>query len=262
MPLIMSQDDLVQVSDLSVVYSGRVNLQVIDSLSFSIREKRFTSLVGPSGCGKTTILRCISGLQRPTSGRVSVIGKEIVAPADGMTLVFQEYNRSLLPWRTVLSNILLPIEGKEPKQKARERAVELLEQVGLRGFEHYYPWELSGGMQQRVAIARALAPRPRILLMDEPFASVDAQTRAALEDQLLKLWEEMGLTILFVTHDIDEAVYVSENVIVLSSRPTHVIGNIEIDLPFPRDQIVTRSDSSFLKHRAEIMEKIRSITVK
>ncbi|MCL5069273.1 MAG: ABC transporter ATP-binding protein [Thaumarchaeota archaeon] len=205
-------------------------------------------------------MRCISGLEKPTSGRVSVIGKEIVAPTDGMTLVFQEYNRSLLPWRTVLSNVMLPIEDRQPKQKAKQRAAELLSQVGLDGFENYYPWELSGGMQQRVAIARALAPRPKILLMDEPFASVDAQTRAVLEDQLLKLWKEMDLTILFVTHDIDESVYVSQNVIVLSTRPSHVVDNIEIDLPFPREQIVTRSDKDFLAYRATIMEKIRAFT--
>ncbi|MDG6996883.1 MAG: ABC transporter ATP-binding protein [Nitrososphaerota archaeon] len=249
--------ELLEISDLEVRYSGRINLQVLDSLSFSISEKSFTSLVGPSGCGKTTIMRCISGLQRPTSGRVSISGTPVLEPTNGMTLVFQEYNRSLFPWRTVLRNVMLPIEDRMPKQKAREHAKKLLEEVGLKGFENYYPWELSGGMQQRVAIARALAPDPKILLMDEPFASVDAQTRTALEDQLLKLWEDMRLTILFVTHDIDEAVYVSQKVIVLSSRPAHVVDYVDVDLSYPRDQITTRSNQNFIAFRNRILEKIR-----
>ena len=159
-----------------------------------------------------------------------------------MTLVFQEYNRSLFPWRSVLNNVLFPIEDKVPKKEAFERATRLLRQLGLEGFEKYYPWQLSGGMQQRVAIARALAPNPKILLMDEPFASVDAQTRIVLEDQLLKLWSDMKLTVLFVTHDIEEAVYVSQKVIVLSNRPTHVIESLDIDLEYPRDQITTQGD--------------------
>jgi NitT/TauT family transport system ATP-binding protein len=248
---------ILEISNLSFTYSGRANLRVLDSLSFSLEEGSFVSLVGPSGCGKTTILRCVSGLQKPTSGNIFVMGNQVLAPSDGMTLVFQEYNKSLYPWRSVIKNIMLPIEGKMPKYKCRAQALRLLEEVGLKGFENYYPWELSGGMQQRVAIARALAPNPKILLMDEPFASVDAQTRAALEDQLLKIWQELRLTILFVTHDIDEAVYLSQKVIVLGNRPTKVIESINIDIPYPRNQISTRSNSSFIDRRNQILERIR-----
>ncbi|MDG6997994.1 MAG: ABC transporter ATP-binding protein [Nitrososphaerota archaeon] len=251
--------DLLTVSDLSVKYSGTINLEVLKSLSFSIEEGTFTALVGPSGCGKTTILRCISGLQKPTSGAIRIAGAEVTEPTDGMTLVFQEYNRSLFPWRTVLNNVLFPIEDKIPKTESLNRATKLLKLLGLEGFEKYYPWQLSGGMQQRVAIARALAPNPKILLMDEPFASVDAQTRIALEDQLLKLWSEMKLTILFVTHDIEEAVYVSQKVVVLSNRPTHVIESLDISLTHPRDQITTKSDQRFLAYRARILENIRAL---
>ena len=251
--------DLLTISDLSVRYSGAINLSVLQSLSFSLEEGSFTTLVGPSGCGKTTILRCISGLQKPTSGTVSIAGTEVTEPTSGMTLVFQEYNRSLFPWRTVLSNVLFPIENKVRKSDALARAKNLLSLLRLEGFEKYYPWQLSGGMQQRVAIARALAPNPRILLMDEPFASVDAQTRTVLEDQLLRLWSEMKLTILFVTHDIEEAVYVSQKVIVLSKPPTHIIESLEIDLAHPRDQITTKSDQRFLAYRAKILEDIRAL---
>lgn len=255
----MSESPILEISNLSFTYSGRTNLKVIESLNFSLAEGSFVSLVGPSGCGKTTILRCVSGLQRPSSGSIAVMGKPVLAPSEGMTLVFQEYNKSLYPWRSVIRNVMLPIENKMPKNQCREQAMRLLEEVGLKGFENYYPWELSGGMQQRVAIARALAPNPRILLMDEPFASVDAQTRTALEDQLLKLWRELKLTILFVTHDIDEAVYVSQNVIVLTNRPTRVVDSILVNLPYPRDQMVTRSDPSFINHRNQILEKIRAL---
>ena len=255
----MSESPILEISNLSFTYSGRTNLKVIESLNFSLAEGSFVSLVGPSGCGKTTILRCVSGLQRPSSGSISVMGKPVLAPSEGMTLVFQEYNKSLYPWRSVIRNVMLPIENKMPKNQFSEQSMILLEEVGLKGFENYYPWELSGGMQQRVAIARALAPNPRILLMDEPFASVDAQTRTALEDQLLRLWRELKLTILFVTHDIDEAVYVSQNVIVLTNRPTRVVDSILVNLPYPRDQMVTRSDPSFINHRNQILEKIRAL---
>lgn len=250
---------ILEVTNLSYTYSSRANLQVIGSLNFSTIEGSFTSLVGPSGCGKTTILRCISGLQKPTSGNISVMGNPLLAPSDGMTLVFQEYNKSLFPWRSVIRNVMLPIEGKMQKEKCKEQAMKLLEEVGLKGFENYYPWELSGGMQQRVAIARALAPNPKILLMDEPFASVDAQTRTTLEDQLLKLWQEIGLTILFVTHDIDEAVYVSQNIIVLSNRPSRIIDEVPIPLTYPREQIGTRSDPKFIEYRNRILERIRAL---
>lgn len=248
---------IIQVENLGVVYSSTNNLKVIENLELSLEERKFVSIVGPSGCGKTTLLRCIAGLQKPTTGKITVMGKQITEPIDEMTIVFQEYNRSLFPWRNVLGNVMLPLETRLDKAEGKKRALKLLGEVGLLGFEKFYPWQLSGGMQQRVAIARALAPSPKILLMDEPFASVDAQTRFALEDQILKLWEENELTVLFITHDIDEAVYISQDVLALSGRPSKVLGSIGIDLPYPRDQIRTRSEPKFSVYRSELFQKIK-----
>ena len=250
---------IVKADSLNVKYltASGVN-QVLDGLSFSLEDGKFTSIVGPSGCGKTTILRCVAGLQKPNSGSVTVMGKQVVEPVDEMTIVFQEYNRSLLPWRNVLGNVTLGIERRVDKTKREKICKKLLEDVGLAGFERHYPWQLSGGMQQRVAIARALAPNPKILLMDEPFASVDAQTRMALEDQLLLLWKELNLTVLFVTHDIDESVYLSQRVLVLNARPTRIIDEVDINLEFPRSQIMTRQKPEFASYRTKILEKIKS----
>ena len=251
--------EIVSVKDLVVKYNSRgYELLVLDGLSFSIEEKKFTCLVGPSGCGKTTLLRCLSGLQKSSSGNVVVVGKQMFEPIDEMTLVFQDYTRSLLPWRTVLGNVKLGIEGKFPKKESERRCRELLSMVGLLSFENFYPWQLSGGMQQRVAIARALAPEPKILLMDEPFASVDAQTRMVLEDQLLSLWQKLGLTVLFVTHDIDEAVYLSERVIILCNRPTKVVDDVVIELDQPRNQIETRNTPAFAGYRSRILSEVSS----
>ena len=235
-------------------------LAVLDGITFSLEERKFTSLVGPSGCGKTTILRCLAALQKPTGGKVTVLAKELVEPSDDMTIVFQEYNRSLLPWRSILGNVKLGIENRFTKQECESRCRNLLAQMGLSGFERFYPWQLSGGMQQRVALARALAPEPKILLMDEPFASVDAQTRMVLEDQLLEVWKKLGLTILFVTHDIDEAVYLSERVLILSKRPTKVVDDLNIDLEQPRNQIETRQKPEFATYRSHILSEIGSFT--
>lgn len=247
----------VQVENLSVRFSStKRTLEVIGGLSFTINEGQFVSFVGPSGCGKTTMLRCLSGLQRSTEGQILVMGKSMTEPTDGMTLVFQEYNRSLYPWRTVLRNVMLPIEDKMKKGEAEKLSLGLLHDVGLEGFGNYFPWQLSGGMQQRVAIARALAPQPKILLMDEPFASVDAQTRMVLEDQILRIWSDRHLTILFVTHDIDEAIYLSQTVMVLSSRPAHIIDQIPIDLSYPRNQVNTRAEEGFASYRSRIHQKL------
>ncbi|MCL4519753.1 MAG: ABC transporter ATP-binding protein [Thaumarchaeota archaeon] len=251
--------DLLTVSDLGVVYKGKTELRVLESINLSVKQGTFVSIVGPSGCGKTTLLRCVSGLQTPTTGQIRISDVPVTGPPEGMTLVFQEYNRSLFPWRSIMKNVMLPLEGRVSGDEAKERASKLLEELGLRGFENYYPWQLSGGMQQRVAIARALAPNPKILLMDEPFASVDAQTRTALEDQLLSVWNKLGLTILFVTHDIEESIYLAEQVIVLSTRPTRIIDEVETDLAYPRDQIVTRSDQRFMTCRARILEEFRKL---
>src|SRR3989304_3665776 len=196
------------------------------------------SIVGPAGCGKSTLLQCIAGLSRPSAGRVLLHGREVTGPPEGLILLFQEYNKSLMAWRSVLRNVRFGLENRAGMSRVEmdAEARRYIELVGLKGFEAHYPWELSGGMQQRVAIARALVRRPEVMLMDEPFGSLDALTRIELEDALLRLWESLRATILFVTHDIEEAVYLSDRVYVLSCRPALVIEEIEGKLERPRNQ--------------------------
>jgi NitT/TauT family transport system ATP-binding protein len=231
----------------------------IDELTFSVDEGELLCLVGPSGCGKTTLLRCIAGLLEPTRGGAVVDGTAVSGPPEHTAVVFQEYGRSLFPWMRVSANIDLPLRGLGLSRAARkERVEEALSMVDLDGFGHSYPWQLSGGMQQRVAIARAIAYRPRLLLMDEPFAAVDAQTRADLEDLIRDLWKQLGVTIVFITHDIDESVYLGQRVLVLSSPPTTTRAEIPIDLGNVRDQITTRSDPEFVKLRTQVWGEIQA----
>ena len=191
-------------------------VEAIRNLTFSIPQGQLVCIVGPSGAGKTTLLKCIAGLLPPTSGTLELEGKPITGPPRTMAVVFQEYGRSLYPWMSVQANVELPLKtAGMGKAERRQRTAEALDAVGLGDAGDKYPWQLSGGMQQRVAIARAVAYRPQILLMDEPFAAVDAQTRADLEDLVRKIWKELGVTVLFVTHDIDESVYLGQRVIVL-----------------------------------------------
>jgi NitT/TauT family transport system ATP-binding protein len=206
---------------------------------------------------------CIAGLIPPSSGTVKVKGVEINGPPPNLVLVFQEYNRSLFAWRSVLGNVLfgLEVRGKISRE-AEEKARHLIGLVGLEGFERHYPWELSGGMQQRVAIARALAYDPEVLLMDEPFGSVDALTRLELEDSLLRLWKELKTTILFVTHDIEESIYLSDKICVLGRRPSRVLLRMDIHLDRPRNQLSTRSDPKFVELRNEIYRQISDETIK
>jgi NitT/TauT family transport system ATP-binding protein len=217
----------------------------------------FVSFVGPSGCGKTTLLMTIAGLIEPTSGRVTVKGKEVKGPPPNLVLVFQEYNKSLFAWRTILGNVRFGLEARgdgSPGGEAKTR--ELIDIVGLKGFEKHYPWELSGGMQQRVAIARALAYEPEVLLMDEPFGSLDALTRLELEDTLLRVWAELKTTILFITHDIEEAIYLSDRIWVLSRRPSQIIQELPVEFPRPRNQLATRAEARFMAMRNEIYRQI------
>ena len=231
----------------------------LGGLSLSIDQGEFVSVVGPSGCGKTTLLRCLSGLMSPTSGTVTLHHEAVTSVPRDLTLVFQDYGRSLYPWLKVRANVAFPLRdsGLDKTQRA-ERVEQALTDVGLGAHAEKYPRQLSGGMQQRVAIARALAYRPSLLLMDEPYASVDAQTRAALEDMLLSVWTTRPTTILFVTHDIDESVYLADRVIVLSKAPARVIADIAVDIPRPRDQIETRSLPRFVELRAEVARLIRA----
>ena len=250
---------ILEVEGLSKIYrqAGGESTPAIENISFAIHENEFVSLVGPSGCGKTTLLMCIAGLIAPSAGRVAVKGAEVDGPPKNLVLVFQEYNKSLFAWRTVLGNVLFGLQAKgRPPLDAEAKGRWLIRLVGLDGFERYYPWQLSGGMQQRVAIARALAYEPDVLLMDEPFGSVDAMTRLELEDGLLKLWKELGTTILFVTHDIEEAIYLSDRIYVLGRPPSRVIHALDVGLERPRNQLTTRADASFMALRNEIYRSI------
>ncbi|WNM28892.1 ABC transporter ATP-binding protein [Demequina capsici] len=237
---------------------GRPHVEAIRQLDFQVGRGELVCVVGPSGAGKTTLLRSIAGLLDVTEGAVVLDGQVVTGPPAGMAVVFQEYGRSLFPWMTVRQNIELPLkEHGIPKAVRREKVDKALAEVSLTEAAEQHPWQLSGGMQQRVAIARAIAYEPSVLLMDEPFAAVDAQTRAELEDLVRALWKRLGVTVLFVTHDIDEAVYLGERVIVLSNRPTVLMEDVNVDLPRDRDQLTTRSDPHFGELRGHIYALIQ-----
>lgn len=242
---------------------GGTSLEVLRDISFTVAEGDFVTVVGPSGAGKTTLLRCLAGLLRRSGGSVTLTrtGTVVDSPPKEIACVFQDYSRSLMPWFKVSRNVGLPLRNTIPDRRERQRVVkEALGQVGLEGFEDSYPWQLSGGMQQRVAIARALAYRPEFLIMDEPFASVDAQTRADLEDLILRVRRDSGLTVVLVTHDIDEAVYLGDRVVVMSNRPTTVVDVIDIDLPRPRSQVETKGLPRFAALRTQVLKLITRAT--
>ena len=251
---------LLDVSGLNKVYEGSGRrVEAVRDLTFGIEAGELVCLVGPSGCGKTTLLKCVGGLLAPTAGQVTLAGRPVSGPPPGMAFVFQEYGRSLFPWMRVGDNVELPLKQKGlSKARRHELVADALRSVGLADASGAYPWQLSGGMQQRVAIARALAYEPEVLLMDEPFAAVDAQTRADLEDLVRGLWRERGITILFVTHDIDEAVYLGQRVLVLSASPTVVREQLTIDLPDERDQLHTRVAPRFAELRTHVYEQIQA----
>jgi NitT/TauT family transport system ATP-binding protein len=251
---------LLTVRNLRKTFVGPPRLDVIAGIGFTVNEGEFLSVVGPSGCGKTTLLLGLAGLQSIDSGEVIFAGAAVRdRTPEGMTIVFQDYSRSLLPWRTNLGNVLFGMHRARQSSAAekKDRAMGLLKSVGLAGFEHHYPWQLSGGMQQRVSIARGLASRSRLLLLDEPLASVDAQTRADLQDLLQSIALSYGQTCVLVTHDVEEAIYMGDRVVVLTSRPTNVAREISIELPRPRDQIETRESARFLEIRHEVLSLIR-----
>ncbi|MFE7031084.1 ABC transporter ATP-binding protein [Streptomyces sp. NPDC057621] len=251
--------DMLNVKGLNKVYeSSGHRVEAIGDITFSVARGEFACIVGPSGAGKTTLLKCLAGLLAPTRGEILLDGAPVTGPPPGMAVVFQEYGRSLFPWKTVRQNIDLPLRQKGLPRAERDRLVaDSLAAVGLADSGEAYPWQLSGGMQQRVAIARAVAYEPQVLLMDEPFAAVDAQTRADLEDLVRSLWRSLGITTLFVTHDVDEAVYLGERVLVLSASPTHVLDDVPVALPAERDQVTSRSTPEFAELRTRVHRGIQ-----
>jgi NitT/TauT family transport system ATP-binding protein len=235
-----------------------------EDISFSVAQGEFVALIGPSGCGKSTLLHIAAGLSSPTSGVVSLKGKPVTGPRSDLMYVFQQYTKSIFPWKTVLENVLLGVKYKSatPRAELEAYCCKQLDLVGLAPYAHYHPYQLSGGMQQRVAIARALARRPEILLMDEPFSALDAMMRVELQDLLLLLWAELKLSIVFVTHDLEEALYLAQRVIVLSASPGTVADVVDVPLPYPRDQVKTRSEPTYLALRERVyglmVEQVRA----
>lgn len=253
------KDALLKVREVSKRYGS--GPEIITDLNLDVFEGEIVSLVGPSGVGKTTLLKSLAGLHPITTGTIELNEKSVKGPPEELALVFQDYSRSLMPWLTVRKNIAFPLRHlKLSKTEIEERIAASLTEVGLPDAGNKYPWELSGGMQQRVAIARALAYKPGILIMDEPFASVDAQTRFDLEDLTLRIRNDLGMTIVVVTHDIDEAVYLADRVVVLGGKPSQVISTLEVPLGEYRDQVETRNRAEFVELRTEVLQLIRHAT--
>ena len=231
-------------------------IKALADVSLSIRENEFISIIGPSGCGKTTLLKMIDGLIPYDSGKILIDGKQITAPGPDRAVVFQAF--ALLPWRTVLANVEFSLELRRlPKEDRTKTARDYLRRVGLADFENHYPHELSGGMQQRAGLARALAVNPSILLMDEPFGAVDAQTRQLLQEELLELWQRERKTVIFITHSMDEAVYLSDRVVVMTPRPGRVAEILDVPLPRPRVSEAVRRDGKFVDLTNYIWESLK-----
>jgi NitT/TauT family transport system ATP-binding protein len=243
----------IAIRDVQISYPSRRggdDFVAVENIDLDVAEGEFVTIVGPSGCGKSTLLLAIDGLVSPSRGEISVGGRTVTAPGQDRAMVFQEFG--LLPWRTVLGNVEFGMElAKEDRKASAARARELVELVGLSGFERHHPHELSGGMRQRVGIARALAVRPDVLLMDEPFGALDAQTREIMAGELLKIWGYERKTVVFVTHGIDEAVYLADRVIVMSKSPGRIIADIRVDVPRPRTPEI-RSSPQYIRLREEV----------
>jgi NitT/TauT family transport system ATP-binding protein len=254
---------LIQINNIEhrFVTKGAENggLTVLDGVSLTIRDREFVSFLGPSGCGKTTLLRILDGLVTPTAGEVIIDGKLVKKPARERAMVFQEFN--LLPWRSTIRNVEFGLELQGMSRAERGKvARENLRKVGLGGFEGYFPHQLSGGMKQRVGIARALSVSPNLLLMDEPFGALDPQIRELMQIEMLKLLEAESRTVVFVTHSVDEAIFLSDRIIIFSARPGRIMAEIEVDLPKPRwqDDETLKASPEFVRYRSHIWHMLKS----
>lgn len=252
-------DNIFECRDLSLMFSHHGNRRVIvEEITFDVRRGEFFTVVGPSGAGKTTLIRILGGLVPASSGTVTFRGKPIDGPPEGVVVVFQDYSHALLQWRTVARNVALGLEDQLQEEELQRRIAEALQMVGLEKNSGDYPWQLSGGMQQRVQIARALALRPAVMLMDEPFGALDAMTKATLQDEVLRVHAQTGTSFIFITHDIEEAIYLGDRIAVLGGSPGRIHKTVLIELPRPRDQIETRQLPEFLRYRHELHDAIMS----
>ena len=249
---------ILQAVDVAISFgAGSAQRTVLEGMNLAIAEREFVCIVGPSGCGKTTLLRVMAGLLPASAGEARFQGRRVDAPQTELAIVFQDYGRALLPWRTVTGNVALALEARgTPKSEYAGRIAPLLEQLKLSEHADKFPAQLSGGMQQRVQIARCLAQEPTVLLMDEPFGALDAITRQTLQDEFARIVGAEGRTVLFVTHDLEEAIYLGDRVIALSTNPGRIAEIVDIDLPRPRDQLSTREDRRFLEYRHRLFRHL------
>lgn len=255
MPRGVSQDTLIAFRGVDLDLAGR---RILEGIDLEIRRGEFVCVIGPSGCGKTTTLRLIAGLFTPTKGSVEYDGKPVTGPRRDIAIVFQDYGKALLPWRTVTGNVALALEAiGMPRAERSDRIKALLDKVGLGKHADKFPNQLSGGMQQRLQIARCLAQNPSVLLMDEPFGALDAMTRQALQDEILQIVRSTGTTAFFVTHDLEEALYLGDRVVALSPNPGRVGEIYDVPLPYPRDQLTTREHPDFLRLRRSLFDFIK-----
>lgn len=256
----MTMNTYLSISGFTKTYpSPRGDVLALERIDLDVAQGEFVSILGPSGCGKSTLLKCVAGLEPGSGGQILLDGTVLDGPPDGLGMVFQR--DLLVDWRTILENVLIAAEFMElDHDTAKREAMRLLELFGLSGFEHHRPWELSGGMRQRAAICRALVANPRLLLMDEPFGALDAMTRDELNIELQRIWLQTKKTLLFVTHSIQEAVFLSDRVVVMSSNPARVISDMRIDLPRPRT-LATRGSAQFGQYVVELQSLFKRVGV-